>query len=153
MKNVKISLLGILLTGMSVFHHSCSDEIDPIADITPAQVENQIQSNSWKIALFIDSDKDETHHFEGYGFTFEADGRMIAENSANQFVGSWYISEDKSSDDSRDELELVINFSISNEFEELNEDWNLVLSSDSKIEFIHISGGNGGTDYLTFAAL
>ena len=37
-----------------------------------------------------------------------------------------------------------------NDFEDLNDDWDIISQSSSKIELIDISGGNGGTDYLTF---
>ncbi|MEZ4988540.1 MAG: hypothetical protein R2795_26535 [Saprospiraceae bacterium] len=39
---------------------------------------------------------------------------------------------------------------MSNRFEELNEDWEIISQSDTRIELVHVSGGNGGTDYLTF---
>jgi hypothetical protein len=37
-----------------------------------------------------------------------------------------------------------------NDFEDLNDDWDIISRSSTKIELIDISGGNGGTDYLTF---
>lgn len=36
------------------------------------------------------------------------------------------------------------------DFEELTDDWDIISQTSSKIELIDISGGNGGTDYLTF---
>jgi hypothetical protein len=36
------------------------------------------------------------------------------------------------------------------DFEELSEDWSILSISPSKIELKHVSGGNGGTDFLTF---
>jgi len=44
-------------------------------------------------------------------------------------------------------LELVINFNLTNDFEDLNDDWHFVSQSSTKIELIDISGG---TDNLTF---
>ena len=35
-------------------------------------------------------------------------------------------------------------------FEDLNDDWDFISQSSTKIELIDVSGGNGGTDYLTF---
>jgi mannosyltransferase OCH1-like enzyme len=152
MKNIKTKLIVILLTGMCIFHHSCSDEDDPIVDINLSQVESQIQLKSWRITLFSDSGKDETDHFDGYSFTFEKEGKLISDNGTNRFEGSWHITDNNSSDDSPDDLELIIFFNLSNDLEELNEDWNFISTSDNKMELIHISGGNGGTDLLTFVA-
>ena len=150
MRNIKTNLIVILLTGMSLFHHSCSDENDPIVDNNLSQVESQIQSKSWIITLFNDSGKDETDHFMGFSFTFEKEGKLISDNGTNRFEGSWHIADNNSSDDSQDDLELIIYFNLSNDFEELNEDWNFISTSDKKMELIHISGGNGGNDLLTF---
>lgn len=35
-------------------------------------------------------------------------------------------------------------------FEDLNDNWDFVTHSSTKIELIDSSGGNGETDYLTF---
>lgn len=48
------------------------------------------------------------------------------------------------------DIDFNIYFNLSNEFEDLNDDWDLISRSDSKIELFDVSGGNGGTDYLTF---
>jgi hypothetical protein len=37
-----------------------------------------------------------------------------------------------------------------NVFEDLNDDWDIVTYTSAKIELISVSGGNGGTDTLTF---
>jgi len=44
-------------------------------------------------------------------------------------------------------------FCPSNDFEDQNEDWIFISQSFAKIELIHISGGNGGTDYLKFEGI
>jgi hypothetical protein len=152
MKNVKTNLVLILLAALALAHHSCADEPDLTVDDISSQVENQVQSKSWSITLFMDSGKNETNHFQGYSFTFEKDGKLISENGVNRFEGSWQITDNNSNDDSPEDLELIIYFNLSNDFEELNEDWNFISNTDSKIELIHISGGNGGTDLLTFTA-
>jgi hypothetical protein len=41
----------------------------------------------------------------------------------------------------------------SSDFEDLVDDWDFISVSNTKIELIDISGGNGGTDYLTFERL
>jgi len=39
---------------------------------------------------------------------------------------------------------------LTNDFEDLNDDWDFISQSATKVELIDVSGGNGGTDYLTF---
>ena len=152
MKNLKTILMAILVAGIGLFHHSCSDNNEPIVDQVSSQVESQIQSKTWRITHFNDSGKDETAHFTGYSFTFEKEGKFIAENGSNRFEGTWQIMDDNSGDDSQDDLELIIYFNLTNDFEDLNEDWDFISSSATKIELTHISGGNGGTDMLTFVS-
>jgi len=114
------------------------------------QVEQNVQSGTWRISSFIDSNSDETAQFSSYTFTFGASGVLTASNGANTFTGTWSISDSNSNDDSQDDLDFNINFNLSNDFEDLNDDWDFVSQSASKIELIDVSGGNGGTDYLTF---
>lgn len=114
------------------------------------ELQSNIQSGSWQITKFIDSGTDETDHFAGYTFTFNASGTLIASNGNNTYEGSWSITDSNSDDDSQDDLDLNIYFNLTNDFEDLNDDWDFISQSAVKVELIDISGGNGGTDYLTF---
>ena len=120
------------------------------SDTTQTVIQNNVQSGGWKITSFIDSGNDETQHFTGYTFTFSANGTLTASNGQQTHSGSWHISDSNSGDDSPDDLDFNILFNLTNNFEDLNEDWQFISQSASRIELIHISGGNGGTDYLTF---
>lgn len=122
------------------------------------QVTNLVTSGAWRITSFIDSGSDETNDFNGYGFSFNADGTLIAENGSTTINGTWSITDDSSSnssdddsnDDSSDDIDFNIFFSEPASFNELSDDWEIVSRSDVKIMLIDISGGNGGTDTLTF---
>ena len=128
---------------------SCMKE-SSIADPDLEAVENNMEAGTWRITFFEDSGDDETSHFSGYDFTFGEDGTLTADNGTNTVQGSWSISDSNSNDDSPDDLDFNIFFNVTSDFEELNEDWDIVSNTNSKIELMHISGGNGGTDYLTF---
>jgi hypothetical protein len=39
---------------------------------------------------------------------------------------------------------------LTNDFEDLNDDWDFISQSANKIELLDVSGGSGETDYLTF---
>ena len=127
---------------------SCSD--DDNSAMSSSEVENTVKTGTWKITRFEDSGADDTSLFSGYNFVFDANGTLTAANGTNLFTGTWSITDQHSNDDSSDDMDLNIHFNVNNSFEELNEDWHFVSYGPSKIELIHISGGNGGTDYLTF---
>ncbi|MEQ3654903.1 MAG: hypothetical protein ABNH00_03460 [Dokdonia sp.] len=123
------------------------------------QIESVAQNGSWRITNFNDSGQDETSDFAGYSFAFNSDGSLVATNGSNTQTGTWSVSDSSSgsSDDddySDDDVDFNIFFPVpdSSDFEDLNDDWDVVSSSTSKIELIDISGGNGETDRLTFEA-
>lgn len=123
-----------------------SDDVVPTQDI----VQQNVQTGSWKITSFIDSGNDETNHFTGYSFIFGSNGTLTATGGGSSVAGTWNIADNNSNDDSVDDLDFNIFFNLGNDFDELSEDWNVVSQSSSRIELIHVSGGNGGTDHLTF---
>jgi len=148
MKRVINFVSVILMVGFSL--SSCSEENNKMADLAQEALENNLESGTWRVTLFEDSGNDETNHFSGYDFTFEVNGTLSANNGVNMIQGTWSITDSNSNDDSPHDLDFNIFFNASNDFEELNEDWDIISHSDMKIELVHISGGNGGTDYLTF---
>jgi len=48
------------------------------------------------------------------------------------------------------DLDFNIFFASPPDFEDLSDDWDFISHTSTKIELIDMSGGNGGTDYLTF---
>ena len=48
------------------------------------------------------------------------------------------------------DIDFNIFFSAPADFAELSDDWDIISHTALKIELIHVSGGNGGTDLLTF---
>jgi hypothetical protein len=102
------------------------------------------------ITRFEDSGSNETSSFAGYDFVFGASGTLTASSASNIFIGSWGVTDDNGKDDNSNDLHFNIIFDLNNSFDELNDDWHFVSHSASKIELIDVSGGNGGTDYLTF---
>lgn len=142
-----------------LFTFSCSvNDDDNDTDITEEErnlISNHVTSGTWRITKFIDSGEDELYHFTGFDFTFAGNGTLTAANTSVTHTGTWSITRDSSDDDDDDDddssdLDFNIMFNLTNEFEELNDDWDIISHSANKIELIDISGGNGGTDYLTF---
>jgi len=130
---------------------SCSDNDESSPDLPSMQeIEDTMISGNWRITKFIDSGKDETNHFSGYDFVFNENGVLTSSNGTNTYEGSWSISDSNSSDDSPDDLDFNIQFNLTNDFEDLNDDWDILSVTASKMELVDVSGGNGGTDFLTF---
>lgn len=68
---------------------------------------------------------------------------MTATKSGSSVSGNWSTG----SDDSQSKLYLTFTAAP---FNELNDDWHIVQQTSSMIQLEDVSGGNGGTDYLTF---
>ena len=77
---------------------------------------------------------------------------MKAKSSNGTIYNGNWTSEDHSSDDNPkgDSSKFVLFISGPNFLTEINEDWDILSMIDKKIELKHVSGGNGGTDFLTF---
>ncbi len=152
MKTNFLKTVLILLTIVIIV--SCSSDDDNIgsqdSNINQTLVENTVQIGTWRVTSFIDSGEDETYHYNGFAFTFGENNVLTAVKVNTTYIGSWSITDSNSNDDSMDDLDFNIVFASPENFEELSDDWDFISRTDSKIELIDISGGNGGTDYLTF---
>ncbi len=144
----KIRLLTLILIAGSIFLASCSKD-DNSLDTSDkvSEISNLAQSGTWKVTYFNDSGNDETYHFTGYSFTFASGGSVNAVNGSAVQSGTWSVTSGSSSSSSN---KFILNFSEVEPFDELNDDWDILEYTSSIIKLKDISGGNGGTDYLTF---
>lgn len=156
MKKNKFLILILMVTS-TLFSSQCSsddnnDNSNSIQD-TINQIEDNASTGNWSITYFYDTDSDETSSFNGYIFDFGPNDVLTATNGTNTYVGTWSITNDSSSSDdssSEDELDFNIFFSAPADFSELSDDWDIISQNTTEIKLIDVSGGNGGTDYLTF---
>ena len=137
MNTHKLFLAAVIPLVISLFSSCKKDSVS-------ANVSTTIQNGSWKISLFNDSGNDETNHFTGYSFNFGSGGAVSASNGSSSVSGSWSTG----TDDSQNKLNL--NFGDNGNFGDLSDDWHIISESTTKIELEDVSGGNGGTDLLTF---
>ncbi len=155
--NLRIIRVGVLvLLSVVMGLLSCSND-DRLISLPPqdnslnqAQTEANVQSGAWRISLFIDSGVDDTKDFTGYKFIFKPNKVLDADNIVNYYLGTWDITDSNSAGNIQNDLDFNIHFNLTNNFEDLNNDWDFISNSALKIELINVSGGNGGTDYLTF---
>ena len=103
-----------------------------------------VGQGTWKITLYNNNGNEETQNFAGYTFTFNSNGAIAAVKNASTMNGTWNTGADDSHN------KLILDFGMEVQFSELNEDWVILEQTASKIRLEHVSGGNGGTDLLTF---
>ena len=142
---------------LSLILTSCSSDDTMTIDNTVLikQIKDNVESGTWHITSYVDSGQNETNDYTGYNFTFNANGTLTASNGSNTINGTWSVTEDD--DDSNDDtsndnndVDFNISFTSPPNFEELSDDWDIVSITNTKIDLIDVSGGNGGTDTLTF---
>lgn len=157
MKNKSILLL-IAILSMSLMASTCSSDDDGGNGGDNNQQINEwedtTETGTWKITLYSDDGEDETYHYVDYSFNFGTNGVLTAQKGDETITGTWSITDDSNSSDDDDgnsgDIDFNIFFSAPPRFEELSDDWDIVSITDTKIELTDVSGGNGGTDHLTF---
>lgn len=150
----KLTLIPLLsLIFMLNVASTCSSDDSPNSSADPTPVINTVTSGTWTVTFFEDDGVDETYHFTGYNFTFGTSNVLTATNGTNTYTGTWSVTNDDSNDDdspSSSDLDFNIFFASPANFnDELSDDWDILSRTDTKIELVDVSGGNGGTDYLT----
>lgn len=153
MKKIKLISVFALLFMLNVASTCSNDDDTPQQSISvdPTPVINTVNAGNWRVTLYKDSGVVETDNFANYIFTFGSGNVLTAVNGATTATGTWSVTSDNSNDDSpSNDLDFNIAFSTPANFADLTEDWNIISYTATKIELIHVSGGNGGTDYITF---
>jgi hypothetical protein len=131
----------------------CSNDDNSNSSADPTPVINTVTSGTWRITLYEDNGVDETTNYSNYNFTFNSNGVLTAANTTS-YNGTWSVTTSNSADDNPDnDLDFNIAFTAPAPItftDDLTDDWDIVSYTATKIELIDVSGGNGGTDYLTF---
>lgn len=150
MKKIFFTAFAACIVGFT-FSCSSDDSGDSTTIPTPSEVVNTMNSGTWRITNYVDSGSNETSDFTGYNFTFNSNNVLMATNGTNEYIGVWSVTNDNSNDDSpSNDLDFNIAFSGPVKFAELSDDWDIVSRTSTKLVLIDVSGGNGGTDNLTF---
>lgn len=152
MKKFKLISVLSLLFVLNVAS-MCSDDDDTNNAADPTPVINTVTSGTWRITFYEDSGVNETTNYSNYIFTFGPNGVLTAANT-NTYTGSWSVTTGNSTDDSpSNDLDFNILFTTpapATFVDDLSDDWDIISYTPTKIELVDVSGGNGGTDYLTF---
>lgn len=154
-RSILFGLFILMLVACETDEDSNNDDQMTAQEIEEA---NSIaNSGAWTITNYNDDGQDETSDYNGYTFTFEDGGVLRATNGTTTLTGTWSVTEDSSNssdDDSNDDDDIDFNifFSVSDDhdFDDLSDDWDIVSINATTMNLIDVSGGNGGTDRLTF---
>lgn len=142
---LKMKKAIIILLALTIFISvSCNKSDSNTPAITTTTVTTTIVTGSWKITYYWDTDHDETANFSGYSFTFGSSSAVTATKVGSIINGTWATILDDS------KTKLILSFATPAGFAEISDDWHVIERTDSKIRLQDVSGGNGGTDYLTF---
>jgi hypothetical protein len=136
MKN-QMHLLFITCLAVMLFATSCKK------DNLSEQTGEVLQEGTWRVSLYNDSGSDETNHYTGYSFDFGSNGTISVNTGNGNASGTWSAGNDDS------QSKLILQFST-NPLEDLSDDWHIIEQTSTKIRLEDVSGGNGGTDLLTF---
>ena len=124
---------------------------------TQNNIQDAIQQGTWLVSNYMDNGSDETMDFNTFRFTFNQDGSLqvmdLLSSSTNQFMGQWSITDSNSNDDSINDLDFNITLNAGNKLDDLTDDWDIISQSETEIKLMDVSGGNGGTDYVTFTKI
>ena len=138
---MKKIILFLAIAAMAAIS-SCTKDDDN--SITTGNVSSTVSSGTWRVTYYWDTDHEETSNFSGYSFTFAGGSVLTAVSGGTTVTGTWQTGTDNST------VKLIISFASPANFAEISEDWHVLERTDTKIRLQHVSGGSGGTDYLTF---
>ena len=143
MKSAFLSIASILLLSACSKWQSNQKQINKIST-----------DGTWVVSSYLDNGDDETSDFTSFRLTFLENGTLNAidllSSSSNPYSGSWSVTDSNSNDDDNlDDLDFNINFNVSNNLDDLSDDWDIISYTETEIKLIDVSGGGGGTDYLT----
>lgn len=123
---------------------SCKKDETSTSTITTSNVTTTVSTGTWRVTYYWDTDRDETANFNGFNFTFGPSNLVSAANTLFNINGTWSTAIDDS------KIKLILAFTTNANFIEISDDWHVIERTDTKIRLQDVSGGNGGTDYLTF---
>jgi len=141
----------VLILSVLVMAGCSDDDSKPNVNGNATAVANNLKSGTWRITNFVEDGNDELVHFQGYNFTFGTNNVLTATNGTNTYTGTWSVVDDHSNDDNNSgDIDVNIAFTSPAEFVDLTDDWDVADRTGIKLNLVDVSGGNGGTDYLTF---
>ncbi|MFM2229720.1 MAG: hypothetical protein RL607_978 [Bacteroidota bacterium] len=149
MKKLKLITVLAVLFMLNVASFCSSNDNSSISNTIKNQLIANVTSGTWRITYYNDSGTVKTPQFNGYSFTFGSSNVISTSNGFNTYSGTWSVTDSNTGDDTINDLNFNILFVSPINFADLSDDWDIQSQTSLKIKLISVSGGNGGTDYLT----
>jgi hypothetical protein len=121
MKN-RIGSLGLILLIGAMIFSACKK--DDSTNGTPSTT-GSVTSGTWRVSLYQEPGEDHTDDFNGYIFTFNTDGAVIATISGISTTGTWSI------DDSENEIHIELGNNAP--LDKLSKGWLIISITDSEM--------------------
>lgn len=103
---MKKNIFRLVYVALALFVTACTNDSESNDMVDMAQLQADVEeitntalTGPWIITNFVDSGKNETADFEGYGFSFNEDGSLVADNGSTAVTGTWSVTIDDDSDD------------------------------------------------------
>ncbi|MFV8344686.1 hypothetical protein [Flavobacterium sp. ZB4P13] len=137
---------NIVITNNSDFENSIEDSIKD-CDTNSGTGGNPnftsiLTNGIWHISYYFDN-IDETSNYNGYNFTFNSNGSVVAVKGTNKISGTWSTSVNSGQDI------LLLKFDDS-KLDELEDDWKITEYTTTNVRLKNKSSSDGETDYLYF---
>jgi len=133
-------LLFALKCSVIVYFAACT-RIDRLA-VSNSVSEELISKTAWKVNCFGNSTSDNTCIFEGYAFSFDASGKVVATKNGKSIEGNWLENNISKT--------ITISFKNSNPvLNELSNYWNISTVTDAGISFEKTDTKDADKIYIT----
>jgi hypothetical protein len=140
---MKTKLMIAAVAGMMILA-SCSKNSN---DLSNASVQAAAQavsaSGTWKVTSYIDNSDNETAEFNGYSFTFNSNGTIVATAGSVNVNGSWSTSSSSN--------KFIINLgpkgNTNKPLGELTDDWRVISASSTQIQL----KDDNNAEFVTFS--
>jgi hypothetical protein len=116
-------------------------ERNPVGGGGGTTLQTILPEGIWFVASYTDDGDNQTGDYAGYTLDWDSSGTVVASNGGNTNNGTWQVLSGGN--------ELLLNFT-GVPFDEFNDDWDVLMVSDTRVELQDVSGGGGGTDVLVF---
>ena len=113
----------------------------------PLAISDVIVEGKWVVASYVDTEKDETVHFNGFEMDFSSDGKVTTTKGEDVLNGTWSVITDSGVE------KLVLEFGEQVPFDEFNDDWDIIEVKEARIELKDVSGGDGSISKLVLEKL
>jgi hypothetical protein len=115
---------------LSLFSCSSSNDGNGLFSNSKNNIETfLIEESQWRVAQFIEDGENETDDFQGYLFSFDKNGEVVAAGNGNNIVGTYKVFKDDG------KVELSMTFSAGYPFDELTDDWYYISRTENSIQF------------------